>query len=96
MAQPRSSRKNAMDGAETDSDDSGEIVIMPPQDLASQTAVQKTTTAPESHQKDPTHPEVSHDMEVEDPGDMLCNAKLYQDAAIEYHNAYQALGTEIL
>ena len=59
--------------------------------LASQIAVWKTTTAPEHHQKDPTHPEVSHDMEVEDPGDMLHDAKLYQDAVIEYCNAYQAL-----
>ena len=91
MAQPRGSRKIAVDGVEIDSDDLGEIVIMPPQDLASQIAVWKTTTAPEYNQKDPTNPEVSHDMEVEDPEDMLHDAKLYQDAAIEYCNAYQAL-----
>ena len=50
---------------------------MPPQDLASQVAVQKKTTAPEHHQ--------------EDPEDMLHDVKLYQDAAIEYCDAYQAL-----
>ena len=66
-----------MNSADTDSDDSGEIVIVPPQDLASQIAVRKTPTAPDQHE--------------EGPGDMLQDVKLYQDAAIEYHDAYQAL-----
>ena len=77
IAQPRDSRTSAVDGA-----DSGEIVIIPPQDLSSQIAVQKTTTAPEHHQ--------------EDPEDMLHDVKLYQDAAIEYRNVYQALKKKIL
>ena len=59
-----------VDEAELDSDDdSGEIVIVPPQDLVSQIAVQKTAPAPKSHQQESTHPEVPQDTGVEDPGD---------------------------
>ena len=92
MAQPRGSRKITMDEAELDrGDDLGEIVIMPLQDLASQIAVQKTSPASKSHQQESTHPEVPQYTGVEDPGDdILPDAKLYQDTAVEYPNAYQA------
>ena len=87
------SEENPLWGTELDSeDDSGEIVIVTPPDLASQIAVQKTAPAPKSHQQDSTYPEVPQDTGVEDPGDdILQDAKLYEDAAIEYCNAYQAL-----
>ena len=77
IAQPRGSTNSAVNSADRDSDDSGKIVIVPPQDVASQIAVRKTPTAPEQHE--------------EDPEDMLHDVKLYQDAEIEYRDAYQAL-----
>ena len=47
---------------------------------------------PRGSRKIATHPEVLQDTGVEDPvDDILQDAKLYQDAAIEYCNAYQAL-----
>ena len=49
-----------MNSADMDSDDSGEIVIVPPQDLVSQIAVQKTHTAPEHHEED--HEDMLHDV----------------------------------
>ena len=63
IAQPRGSRKSAGIVLRWIVMTWGEIVIMPPQDLASQIAVRKITTAPEHHQ--------------EDPEDMLHDVKLY-------------------
>ena len=93
VAQLRGSRKITVEEVGLDSDDnSGEIVIVPLQDLVSQIAARKNAPASKSHQQDSTHPEVPHDTGVEDPGDdILQDVKLYQDAAIEYCNAYQAL-----
>ena len=78
MAQPRGARKIAVEGVELESDDdSGEIVVVLPQDLVSQISIQKTAPAPKTHQQDSTHPEVPQDTGVEDPGgDILQDAKL--------------------
>ena len=86
-------KKPAVVGAKLDEDDDlGEIVIMPLQDLVSQIAIQKTGPAPDVHQQAYMHPEVPQGIDEEDPGDdILRDDKLYQDAVIEYCNAYQAL-----
>ena len=77
-----------LDGEE----DSGEIVVVPPQDCIGQITVQRIIPALETYQQDFTHPEVPQVAGVEDPvDDILQDAKIYQDATIEYQNAYQTL-----
>ena len=86
VAQPRGAREIAMGEVEPDSEeDSGEIVIVPPMDLTSQIAVWRTNPTPEFQQQGSIHPHVQQALGVEDPvGDILQDAKLYQDSAIEY------------
>ena len=93
VTQPGGTREIAVGKVEPDSeDDSGEIVIVPSQDLVSQIAVWRTTPTQETHQQGFKHPHVQQAIGVEDTlGDILQYAKLYQDAAIEYWSAYEAL-----
>ena len=86
VAQPGGAREIAVGEVEPDSEeDSTGGEHLPPDDLMSQIAVQRTTPTPETHQQGFIHPHVQQAIGVEDPvGDILQDAKLYQDAAIEY------------
>ena len=93
VAQPRGAREIAMGEVEPDSEeDSTGGDHSPPKDLASQIAVWRTTPTPETHQQGFKHPHVQQAIGVKDlVGDILQDAKLYQDAAIEYQSTYKAL-----
>ena len=86
MAQPRGVREIAVGEEEPDSEeDSTGGKHSPPIDLVSQIAVRRTTPTPETHQQGFKHPHVQQAIGVEDPvGDILQDAKFYQDTAIEY------------
>ena len=65
---------------------------MDEEDLASPITIQRNTLTFTTKNLYPTLPEVSRTTDVEDPGnDILQDVKLYQDVAIEYHNAYEML-----
>ena len=87
VAQPRGAREIAVGEVEPDSEEdfNRRNSNCASQDLVSQIAVWRTTPTPETHQQGFIHPHVQQAIGVEDPvGDILQDAKLYQDAAIEY------------